>query len=54
MSGKYSNVPMDLADGSLVAVSEKLNIKEIITNDSDYYIYRIINKEMIDNIFKYK
>lgn len=53
LSKKYSDVPMDLADASLVVLSEKLNIKEIITIDSDYYIYRTINKEMINNIFKY-
>lgn len=54
LSKKYSDVPMDLADASLVVLSEKLGIKEIITIDSDYYIYRTINKEMITNIFKYK
>jgi hypothetical protein len=54
LSRKYSDVPMDLADASLVVLSEKRNIKEIITIDSDYYIYRTINKEMIENIFKYQ
>lgn len=53
LSKKYSDVPMDLADASLVVLSEKLKVKEIITIDSDYYIYRTINKEMIENIFKY-
>lgn len=54
LSKIYSNVPMDLADASLVVLSENLNIKEIITIDSDYYIYRTIDKEMIENIFKYE
>jgi predicted nucleic acid-binding protein len=54
LSRKYSDVTMDLADASLVVLSEKKNIKEIITIDSDYYIYRTINKEMIENIFKYR
>lgn len=53
LSEKYSDVPMDLADASLVVLSEKLNVKKIITIDSDYYIYRTINKEMIENIFNY-
>lgn len=53
LSKKYSDVPMDLADASLVVLSEKNNIKQIITIDSDYYIYRTINKEMIENIFAY-
>lgn len=54
LSMKYSDLPMDLADASLVVLSEKLKIKEIITIDSDYYVYRTIKKEMIKNIFNYK
>lgn len=53
LSKKYSDVPMDLADASLVIISERINLKEIITIDSDYYIYRTITKEMIINIFDY-
>ena len=54
LSEKYSDLPMDLADASLVVLSEKLKIKQIITIDSDYYIYRTIKKEMIENIFNYE
>lgn len=54
LSKKYSDVPMDLADASLVVIAEEMNIKEIITIDSDYYVYRTINKEMIENIFVYE
>ncbi len=54
LSEKYSDIPMDLADASLVIISERLRIKEIITIDSDYYIYRTVEKEMIKNIFDYK
>jgi predicted nucleic acid-binding protein len=51
LSKKNSDVPLDLADASLVVIAEGLNIKEIITIDSDYYIYRTVNKEMLKNIF---
>ena len=51
LSQKYSDMPMDLADATLIIISERLGIKEIITIDSDYYIYRTIEKEMITNIF---
>lgn len=54
LSQKYSNIPMDLADASLIVLSEKLDVKRIITIDSDYYIYRTIQKEMIENIFHYE
>jgi hypothetical protein len=52
LSKKYSDIPMDLADASLIVTAEKINIKEIITIDSDYYIYRTINKEMLKNVFE--
>lgn len=41
---KYKNVPMDLADASLVLLSEEMNIKHIITLDSDYAIYKMNRK----------
>lgn len=53
LSEKYSDIPMDLADATLVVLAERLHIKEIITIDSDYYIYRTVHKEMLENIFKF-
>lgn len=47
---KYSNIPMDLADATLITASENLNIKEIITIDSDFYIYKNIINDYIKNI----
>lgn len=41
---KYSNVPMDLADASLVMLSEERNLHSIITLDADYIVYRIHKK----------
>lgn len=52
LSEKYSDIPMDFADASLIVVSESENIKEIISIDSDFYIYRNIRNEYIKNIFK--
>lgn len=37
---KYSDVPMDFADASLVALSEEYEISDVISIDSDFYIYR--------------
>ncbi len=50
---KYKDIPMDLADASLIIVSEETGIKEILTIDNDYYIYRTIKKEMIKNVLDY-
>ncbi|MFY0600620.1 MAG: PIN domain-containing protein [Cyclobacteriaceae bacterium] len=48
---KFDDVPMDLADGSLIVASEQLNFKEIATIDSDFYIYRNIRNQYLQNIF---
>ncbi len=47
----YSNVPMDLAESTLVVLAERLGIKEIVTIDSDYYVYRTERKEILTNVF---
>lgn len=52
LTQKYDNVPMDLADASFVIIAEETGIKEIITIDSDYYIYRTAKKEMLVNVFE--
>jgi len=52
LTKQYSNVPMDLADGSLLVVSELTGIKNILTIDSDYYIYRIQNKQYLTNLLE--
>ena len=47
---KYQDTPMDLADASLVAAAETLNLKRIFTLDSDFYVYRINDKKAFDVI----
>ncbi len=51
LSKKFSDVPMDLADASLVAASEALKINEIASIDSDFYIYRDIRNKYLNNVF---
>ena len=41
---KNENVPMDLADATLVALAESTGIKRIFTLDGDFFIYRINDK----------
>lgn len=52
LSKKYSDVPMDLADSSLIVISEMTGITEIITIDSDYYIYRTKSKSKLNNLIE--
>jgi predicted nucleic acid-binding protein len=48
----YSNVPMDFADATLIIAAEKTGIKSIISIDSDFDIYRLPGKLMINNVFR--
>lgn len=54
LSEKYSDIPMDFADATLIVISELEDIKEIISIDPDFYIYRNVRKEYLNNIFDYK
>nr|WP_317270313.1 PIN domain-containing protein [Arthrospira sp. PLM2.Bin9] len=47
---KYQDLPMDLADASLLAVAESQNIKRIFTLDSDFYVYRLYDKDAFEVI----
>jgi len=52
LTKKYSDRPMDFADATLVIAGEKTGIREIISIDSDFDIYRLLGKEMIRNVFQ--
>jgi predicted nucleic acid-binding protein len=51
LTRKYSDLPMDFADATLVVASEKAGIREIISLDKDFDVYRLPGKEKIQNIF---
>ncbi|WP_420582251.1 type II toxin-antitoxin system VapC family toxin [Reichenbachiella sp.] len=51
LTEKFDDVPMDLADASLIVVSEERGQKEIATIDSDFYIYRDLRNQYLTNIF---
>ena len=38
---EYHDLPMDLADASLIAAAECLGVRQIFTLDSDFHIYRL-------------
>jgi predicted nucleic acid-binding protein len=42
---KYQDRPMDLADATLVLMAEKQGDNRILTIDSDFLFYRILDKE---------
>ena len=49
---KYQDRPMDFADATLVVTAEQTGLREIISIDSDFDVYRIFKKERIENIFR--
>ena len=48
---KFSDVPMDLADASLIVASEVTNYQEIASIDSDFYVYRDVCNQYLTNVF---
>ena len=51
LTKKYSDLPMDFADATLVVTAEKTGIREIISLDSDFDIYRLPGREKIRNVY---
>lgn len=49
---KYSDLPMDLADASLMCISEKMGIERIVSIDSDFSIYKNLKGKFLQNLFK--
>jgi len=52
MMEKYTNVPMDLADASLMFVSHQEDIRKIVSIDSDFDIYRTLKQGFVENVFR--
>ncbi|MGH8697792.1 MAG: type II toxin-antitoxin system VapC family toxin [Burkholderiales bacterium] len=47
---KYSDVPMDFADASLVALAMRAGIHTILSLDRDFEIYRLAHKRSFRNL----
>ena len=48
LMNQYQNVPMDLADASLVAVAETRGIRRLFAVDNDFYIYRLADGSVLE------
>jgi predicted nucleic acid-binding protein len=51
LNTKYRNVPADFADLSLIVVSERLGLTDIVTLDSDFDIYRRLRNKPFKRLF---
>jgi predicted nucleic acid-binding protein len=45
LHAKYADRPMGFADATLIAVAERLDIREALTLDSDFRFYRFRNRQ---------
>lgn len=52
MMEKYSDIPMDLADATLMYIANKEHIKTIVSIDSDFDIYRTLKKQNLINLMR--
>lgn len=52
MMEKYLDIPMDLADATLMYIANKENIKNIVSIDSDFDIYRTLKKQNLCNLLR--
>jgi predicted nucleic acid-binding protein len=52
MMEKYIDIPMDLADASLIYMANRENITTIVSIDSDFYIYRTSKKQSLNNLLR--
>lgn len=50
LTRKYRDRPMDLSDASLVVTSELLGVRQIISIDRDFEIYRREDRKPLENI----
>lgn len=48
---KYSDLPADFADASLVALAERRGLENIATLDTDFNIYRTRSRRVLRNVF---
>ncbi len=49
---RYTNVPMDLADATLLYIAHKEKITKIASIDSDFDIYRTLKSGFLTNVLR--
>lgn len=50
MMEKYGDLPMDLADASLLYLANREGIHQIISIDNDFDVYRTLKKQSLKNL----
>jgi uncharacterized protein len=50
LMNKYHDLPMDIADASLVVVAQNLGLRKILTLDRDFFVYRLEDSSAFQNL----
>lgn len=50
MADKYRNLPMDLADASLIVLGMETGVRDIMTFDRDLDVYRLPDRSCFNNV----
>ncbi|MBS0509924.1 MAG: PIN domain-containing protein [Proteobacteria bacterium] len=50
LSEKYRDLPMDIADGSLIVLALESGVRDILTLDRDFDVYRLPDRSRFNNI----
>jgi predicted nucleic acid-binding protein len=48
LMAKYADLPMDLADATLVALAEERGDRRVFTLDTDFQVYRLHGRQRFD------
>ena len=48
LMGKYQDLPMDLADASIISAAERLETRRVFTLDRDFLVYRFADGSAVD------
>lgn len=50
LSEKYRDLPMDIADGSLIVLALESGVRDILTLDRDFDVYRLPDRSRFNNV----
>ncbi len=50
LTEKYSDLPMDFADASLIVLAERMKLDAVVSIDSDFYVYRTLGRKHLTNL----
>lgn len=50
LSEKFRDLPMDIADGSLIVLALESGVRDILTLDRDFDVYRLPDRSRFNNV----